>query len=187
MATSGSLHLEVIEARLTRDTSTFTSMDPYVKITYRMQEFKTETNNGKNPEWNEAFDIDVKYVGDDMIIKVLDKCMEGDDDVSTVYFISFLIHATTLIYAQVGEMNIKASSLCSGTGIDDWFPIHYKGKQSGQLHLKSTWAPAGTEDAAQDANETATPMLGDTSRVEMTQLGAGAAVAVQPGMLPQIN
>ena len=56
---------------------------------------------------------------------------------------------------KVGETNIKASSLCSGAGIDDWFPIQYKGKQSGQLHLKSTWRPTGTEDTANDANETA--------------------------------
>ena len=111
MASAGSLTLEVIEARLTRDTSTFTSMDPYVKINYRMEEHNTATNTGKNPEWNETFEIDVKYVGDDMIIKVLDKCMEGDD--------------------KIGETSIKASSLCSGTGIDDWFPIQFKGKQSG--------------------------------------------------------
>ena len=126
MATSGALHLEVIEARLTRDTSTFTGMDPFVAIQYRQQQFKTSAKDGKNPEWNEAFDIDVKYVGDDMVIIVWDKCTEGDD--------------------KVGEMNIKASSLCpSSAGIDDWFPLHYKGKQVGQLHLKSTWTPAGAE------------------------------------------
>ena len=87
MASSGALNLEVIEARLTRDTSSFTGMDPYVKINYRHQEFKTEPKDGKNPEWNEAFDIDVKYVGDDMTIVVWDKCSEGDDKVS-LYFIS---------------------------------------------------------------------------------------------------
>ena len=123
MATSGALHLEVIEARLTRDTSSWTGMDPYVQIKYRMEEHKTTPKEGKNPEWNEAFDIDVKYVGDDMIIVVWDKCSEGDD--------------------KVGETNIKASSLCSGTGIDDWFPLLYKGKAVGQLHLKSTWSPGG--------------------------------------------
>ena len=64
--------------------------------------------------------------------------------------------------------------MCSGTGIDEWFPIHFKGKQSGQLHLKSTWSPSGAEDA----NETATPMLGDASGGEMTQLVAGAPVGM---------
>ena len=166
MAQSGNLHVEIIEARLTRDTSTFTGMDPYVKITYRMEEFKTATKDGKNPEWNEAFDIDVKYVGDDMIIQVMDKCTEGDDTVS-IY-----VMLTVIIFAQVGETNIKASSLIPD--IDDWFPIQYKGKQSGSLHLKSTWQPA-----SMDANQTATPMLGDTSGIEMTHM--------QPVMLPPIN
>ena len=97
-----------------------------------MEEHTTAAKKGQNPEWNEAFDIDVKYVGDDMIIQVYDKCMEGDD--------------------KVGETNIKASSLCTGAGIDEWFPIQYKGNQSGQIHLKSIWRPACTE---WDANETA--------------------------------
>ena len=38
-----------------------------------------------------------------------------------------------------------------GTGIDEWFPIQHKGKQSGQVHLKSTWKPghgAGGKAAA---------------------------------------
>ena len=46
MASAGALHLEVIEARLTRDTSTFSGMDPYVKITHRMDTLKTATNKG---------------------------------------------------------------------------------------------------------------------------------------------
>ena len=113
--------------------------------------------------------------------------MEGDDEVS-VYFFSMLTQVTISIYTQVGEMNIKASSLCSGAGIDDWFPIHYKGNETGRLHLKSTWTPAGTEDAKeQDANETATPMLGDTSGIEMAQIGATPPVMMQAGMLPAIN
>ena len=62
-----------------------------------------------------------------MIIEAYDKCMEGDD--------------------MIGETNIKASSLCVVNGIDEWFPIHYKGKESGHLHLKSTWNPSDQEDA----------------------------------------
>ena len=171
MATSGTLQLEVIKARLTRDTSTFSGMDPYVKVTYRMNEFKTATNEGKDPEWNETFEIDIKYVGDDMIIECYDKCMEGDDKVSSVYFTFFLIQAIILIYTQIGETNIKASSLCSGTGIDEWFPIHYKGNESGRLHLKSTWNPTG-EGLPEGADETSrgiemTPLVGATPVVVM--------------------
>ena len=51
--TSGTLTLNVHEARLTRDTNTVTTMDPYVKIKLRMQEEKTKTrdNEGLNPRW----------------------------------------------------------------------------------------------------------------------------------------
>ena len=51
--TSGDLKLNVHEARLTRSTDTFSTMDPYCKITARMQEFKTKTitDGGKNPSF----------------------------------------------------------------------------------------------------------------------------------------
>ena len=44
--------------------------------------------------------------------------------------------------------------MCAGVGIDEWFPIQYKGKQSGQVHLKSVWKPAvagGAKPAAAQA------------------------------------
>ena len=44
---------------------------------------------------------------------------------------------------QVGEMTMKLSTMCVGTGIDEWYSIQYKGKTSGQVHLKSTWRPTG--------------------------------------------
>ena len=44
---------------------------------------------------------------------------------------------------KIGEANIKAASLCTGTGIDEWFPIHYNGNEVGRLHMKSTWDPNG--------------------------------------------
>ena len=83
MATSGSLRLEIIEARLTRDTETFGKMDPYVVIETRHQKHRTTTKQGagKTPRWNEGFDIDVKYIGDDMTIKVMDEDVSSDDTV----------------------------------------------------------------------------------------------------------
>lgn len=42
---------------------------------------------------------------------------------------------------HVGSAKIKASSLCVQGGLDDWFAIQYKGKQSGQVHLAGTWKP----------------------------------------------
>ena len=64
----------------------------------------------------------MKYVGDDLTIAVFDEDPGSDD--------------------KVGEATIKLSAFCVGTGIDDWFQIAYKGKQSGQVHLKGVWKPA---------------------------------------------
>jgi len=133
MATSGNLRVEIIEARLTRDTETFSKMDPYCIIETRQQKHRTRTlqGAGKTPSWNQAFDVDVKYIGDDMTIKVMDEDVSSSD--------------------LVGESTIKLSSLCVGTGIDEWFPIQYRGKQSGQVHFKSTWRPQAQGGAAKPA------------------------------------
>ena len=50
----------------------------------RQQKFKTRTlqGAGKTPKWNQAFDIDVKYVGDDMTIQVMDEDVSSSDKVS---------------------------------------------------------------------------------------------------------
>lgn len=98
-------------------------MDPYVKIETRMQKLKTNTLNGagKTPKWtNQTFTIDVKYVGDDLNLSVWDEDTGADD--------------------QVGSCTMKLSALIgTGGGIDEWFPIQYKGKQSGTVHLKSVY------------------------------------------------
>ena len=130
MATSGSLALTVIEARLTRDTETFGKMDPYVKIVTRQQQFRTKTKDsaGKTPVWNETFNIDVKYVGDDITLQVYDADVGADD--------------------IIGEVTFKLSALCIGNGMDEWFAIAYRGKAAGQVHLKSVWK-AGAGGAKQ--------------------------------------
>ena len=83
MATSGTLRIEIIEARLTRDTETFSKMDPYCVIETRQQKHRTRTlqGAGKTPKWDQAFDVDVKYIGDDMTIKVLDEDISSSDTV----------------------------------------------------------------------------------------------------------
>ena len=125
MATAGALALTVIEARLTRDTETFGKMDPYCKISTRQQNFKTAVKNGagKTPVWNQTFNIDVKYIGDDMTIQCFDEDPGSDD--------------------KIGEATVKLSAFCVGNGIDDWFAIQHKGKSAGQVHLKAVWKPAG--------------------------------------------
>lgn len=54
MATTGTLKLTIVEARLDRDVETFGKMDPYVVVENRMQKFRTKehTDGGKTPVWN---------------------------------------------------------------------------------------------------------------------------------------
>ena len=120
--TAGKLAIMILEARLTRDTEMFGKMDPYVLGETRMQRFRTETQEdaGKTPTWaNEVFNVDVKYIGDDMHLMVMDENVTDSD--------------------TVGECTIKLSSLCVDGGLDEWFAIQYKGEEAGHLRLKSKW------------------------------------------------
>jgi len=126
MATSGKLTVHVLEARLKRDTDTFGKMDIYLLISTRMQRIRTKTckNGGKEPKWdNEHFEVDVKYIGDDMQIMVMDQDPCSSD--------------------LVGDANIKLSSLCMDNGLDDWFKIFYQGKEAGAVRFRSVWEPTG--------------------------------------------
>jgi Ca2+-dependent lipid-binding protein len=58
---------------------------------------------GKTPKWDEAFDFDVKYIGDDLQVEVYDEDTVSND--------------------RVGSVNIKISALCTNGGIDEWFEI----------------------------------------------------------------
>ena len=74
--------MTVIEARLERDVETFGKMDPYVVIKMREQIIKTKehTDGGKTPQWNETFELDVKYIGDDVAFTVMDAELMGSDN-----------------------------------------------------------------------------------------------------------
>jgi Ca2+-dependent lipid-binding protein len=139
-ATSGKLKLFILEAHLTRDTDTWSKMDPYCVISTRMQRIRTKTCNkgGKNPTWaNECMDVDVKYVGDDMNLQIFDEDMTNSD--------------------LVGQATVKLSSFCVGTGIDDWFDIQHKGKSAGRVHLRSEWHPDGQALMQIDPNQQFVP------------------------------
>lgn len=51
------------------------------------------------------FDIDVKYIGDDMTLTVFDEDVTSSD--------------------KVGSAVIKLSSLCVNGGLDEWFQIQH--------------------------------------------------------------
>jgi len=98
-------------------------MDPYCIIKVREQEFRTTKKQeaGKEPKWNECFSIDVKYIGDDLSIHVMDDDVGKDD--------------------EVGRTRIKISSLCVNKGFDEWYEIYSKGDCAGRLHLRGEWLP----------------------------------------------
>jgi len=49
--------VKVLEAKLTRDTDTFTAMDCFVIIEFQGQKKQTKAaaKSGKTPKWNESF------------------------------------------------------------------------------------------------------------------------------------
>ena len=57
----GKMSIKLIEAQLKRDKEIIGKMDPFVRISYINKEFKTQTHSdgGKQPKWNEAFDIEL--------------------------------------------------------------------------------------------------------------------------------
>ena len=130
MATAGILRVEVVEARLERDTETFGTQDPYVEIEHRMERFKTKvcSDGGKEPQFNETFEYDVKYIGDDFTMRIKNKNMMMNDDL-------------------LGEAIIKVSSLCI-PGIDDWWQVHYKGKPAGAIRFRGEWIPRESQTHA---------------------------------------
>ena len=91
-----------------------------------MQRLRTQTltGAGKEPIWaNEHVNIDVKYVGDDLHLAVMDENVSNND--------------------AFGASTIKLSALCENGGVDEWFEIEYKESLAGHVHLKSQWKPNG--------------------------------------------
>ena len=59
----------------------------------------------------------------------------------------------------VGETTIKLTALAANGGIDEWYSIQYKGKKSGDVHIKSTWKPTGGELSEKPAQTDNAPTL----------------------------
>ena len=136
MATAGRLHVTVLEARLERDTETFGTQDPYVEIEHRMEKFKTKvcSDGGKEPKFGDEFDYNVKYIGDDFTMRIMNKNTIMNDDC-------------------LGEATIKISGLCLPGGVDDWWKVHYKGKPAGAIRFKGEWFPRDSQTKETELGE----------------------------------
>ena len=65
----------MIEARLKKDSASFGTQDPYVMLENRMQRFKTKVDRdgGLEPKFGDVFELDVKYIGDDITMRIMAK------------------------------------------------------------------------------------------------------------------
>jgi classical protein kinase C gamma type len=57
----GKLHVTIVRAINLKNKEVFMKSDPYVKLEFKEQHFKTRhIDNNLNPEWNEQFVIEIK-------------------------------------------------------------------------------------------------------------------------------
>ena len=84
--TTGSLRITIIEAKITHDTEWFGKMDPFCKIEYRGQDFKTHTikRGGKTPVWNHEIEFQVVNTNDFMWFKLWDEERFENDAIGAV-------------------------------------------------------------------------------------------------------
>lgn len=134
----GTLILEIIEAKLTRDTETFGKMDPFAEVYYDISKskFKTKTINdgGKNVKWNETFKIPLKSDSDGTL-----KLGVYDEDVGSADL--------------VGEVSLTMSSLFSSFESQPsrrTLTLLYKDKKAGELTIDVKHEPPVEEPELAD-------------------------------------
>ena len=99
-------------------------MKPYVQIEHRMERHQSKPGSGKEPKFGETFTFDVKYVGDDFHMRLMN---DGK---------------------LMADAVIKVSSLCVNGGMDDWWQVNKDGKKEGFIHFTSKWEPSDAQTGA---------------------------------------
>ena len=129
-------------------------MDPYCKVKAGEQKFKTAVKDGagKEPVWNEAFDIDVEGV-ETVKISVKDEDVDSSD--------------------KIGKAFINVADLTAEGGFDLWVDIEHDGKISGQVHVVVKGGPVN-EDAG-DAVQEPEPVVEAPPKKELKNRGKQAA------------
>ena len=87
------------------------------------KEFKTEMKEdaGKEPKWEESFEVHVKDMHETVIFTVMDINTVSDD--------------------TIGYFKIEWSALCFNNGSDEWYLLWYKNKPAGKLRLITEFEP----------------------------------------------
>lgn len=112
---SGNVTVKPVSAKLTRDTDFFSKMDPYVKLKFNGQEFKSKvvSGGGKNPNWTDVFNFRKGGSDSDLLkIEVWDSDSVSADDL-------------------IGEGAFTLSKVAKGGSTTEWVNISYQGKGAG--------------------------------------------------------
>ncbi len=111
----GILTLSVLQAKLHRDTEAIGEMDPFVQINYlgTIYRTKSQKEGGKNPSWNESFDLQIQSMGDEVEISIFDEDILTNDLVASSIF--------------------QLATLCKNQGISLWIPLNFEGKKAADL------------------------------------------------------
>ena len=82
----GTLQMKVCEGKLFRDTETFGKMDPFIEILYNGKTYRTKVDNegGKEPVWNDVFEIPIYLSEKQCTIKCIDEDLFSNDNVGEV-------------------------------------------------------------------------------------------------------
>ena len=83
---------------------------------------KSHCDGGLQPKWGDQLEFDIKYIGDDMAVQVLDQNVITTDGL-------------------ICETKIKVSALCVNGGLDDWWSLMHNGEKVGSLHMIGEWHP----------------------------------------------
>ncbi len=77
----GNIHIEIISAKLSRNTEIIGNMDPYVSIEYKKIKYKTKISkaSGLLPMWNETLIIPIFAKDDNLLISCFDEDLISDD------------------------------------------------------------------------------------------------------------
>ncbi len=105
-------------------------MDPFVKLQYGAEALLTNviSNGGKQPEWNQQFEIHIYSMDEFIHFACLDKDVIADD--------------------LVGHTLLPVSTLEQCSGHACWLNIYYKKKVSGKLLIEIFYVPTHEEVAA---------------------------------------
>ena len=117
---TGVLNIRPLEAKLTHDTEFFGKMDPYCIVLIGSEKVRGKTchRGGKHPTWQDV--ITVHRKGEPTLyIEFMDEDV-GKDDIIGV--------------SQINLDEIPSKST-------NWYPVYYKQKHAGEVHLELVWTP----------------------------------------------